>query len=295
MEREFDFERDGCLLLRQVIPMPVLDALIAHIDGQIGQYADWLHARGEIEETHSDLSFETRLVALNRGTEERLRSWNNIAMSAALYHLICHPAIVDALTPILGRDFGFNGDYHVRPKLPNSTYTAFPWHQDSQYYGPQSQHARIITVWIPMVDVDERNGCLQVLPGSQEWGLLGGKRGRDMNMRSFEDVEKRGIKPVRLPMRKGDIFLFSNLTYHQSTVNLTDAVRWSVDIRYTRIIEKHALAPDVLASETFMRDQLAASRVPISLHGDSERIACADWISQLAKQGWSVPWAELAD
>ena len=283
MDTRFDFERDGCLLLRQVVPDTVLDPLIAHISGEIGRYADDLYAKGEIEDTHADLPFETRLVALNRGTEARLRSWNNIAMSESLYNLICYPGIVEALVPLLGHDFGFNGDYHVRPKLPNSTYTAFPWHQDSQYYGAESQHARIITVWIPLVDVDEANGCLQVMPGSFAWGLLKGARGSDQNMRTFEDVASRG-QPVSLPMRKGDIFVFSNLTFHKSTVNLTDAVRWSIDIRYTRIPEQHQLAPEVRASEDFMRTKLRnTGRVPIALHGVTPRPSYAEWRQELAQ------------
>ncbi len=281
MQDEFDFERDGCLLQRQVIPHAILDSLIEHISEAIGQYADDLYRQGKIADTYADLPFATRLVALNRGSEARLRSWNNIAMSEALYNLICYSGIVEALAPLLGHDYGFNGDYHLRPKLPNSTFTAFPWHQDSQYYGAASQHARIITVWIPLVDVSEANGCLQVMPGSCTWGLLPGARGSDQNMRTFEDVEARG-KSVLLPMRKGDIFLFSNLTFHKSTVNLTDAVRWSIDIRYTRIPEHHRLAPEVQASEDFMRDKLRnTGRVPIALHGATPRLSYAEWRTAL--------------
>ncbi len=283
MDTRFDFAKDGCLLLRQVVPDAVLDPLIAHISDEIGRYADDLYAKGEIADTHADLPFGTRLVALNRGTEARLRSWNNIAMSESLYDLICYPGIVEALAPLLGHDYGFNGDYHLRPKLPGSTYTAFPWHQDSQYYGVDSQHAHIITVWIPMVDVDEENGCLQVMPGSFKWGLLQGARGADQNIRTFEDVEARG-EPVPLPMRKGDIFLFSNLTFHKSTVNLSDAVRWSIDIRYARIPEQHQLTPAVRASEDFMRNKLnSTGRVPIALTGATPRPSYAEWRSELAQ------------
>ena len=192
MDTQFDFERDGCLLVRNAVPSADLDPLIAHIEEAIDEYAQSLRAKGEISDIHEDLPFPDRLVALNRGTEERLRSWNNIAMGEGLYNVICHPGITRALLPILGPGFGFNGDYHVRPKLPNSSYTAFPWHQDSQYYGADSQHALIVTVWIPLVDVDERNGCLQVMPGSQTWGLLHGQRGADMNMRTNRDIDSMG-------------------------------------------------------------------------------------------------------
>ncbi len=281
-DTRFDFDRDGCLLVRNALGPRELDPLIQHIDQEIGRFADDLKRKGEIEDTFAALPFERRLVALGRESESRLRSWNNIALCQGLYDVICHPTITELLKPILGRDFGFNGDYHLRPKLPNSRYTAFPWHQDSQYYGRESQYARIITVWIPLVDVDQQNGCLQVLPGSWEWGLLHGARGADQNMRTAENVEQRGT-PVPLPMRKGDILLFSNLTFHQSTLNLTDAVRWSVDIRYARIIEKHDLAPEVLASETFMRQKLDKfRRVPIALEGASKRCSYQEWRTALA-------------
>ena len=281
---QFDFGRDGCLLVRDALDPRDLDPLIQHIDHEIGRFAEDLQRKGEIEDTFADLPFEKRLVALSREAESRLRSWNNIALCQGLYDVICHPAITEILEPILDRDFGFNGDYHLRPKLPNSSYTAFPWHQDSQYYGRESQHAKIITVWIPLVDVDQQNGCLQVLPGSWEWGLLHGERGADQNMRTAENVERRGT-PVSLPMRKGDLFLFSNLTFHKSTLNLTDAVRWSVDIRYSRVIEKHKFAPEVLASETFMRQKLDRfRRAPIALKGETERLSYPKWRAALERR-----------
>jgi len=75
--------------------------------------------------------------------------------------------------------------------MPNSQATAFPLHQDSQYYGKLSQHAYIITVWIPLVDVNEVNGCLYVIPGSHQWELIDSARDENQNMRSFVDVEER--------------------------------------------------------------------------------------------------------
>ncbi len=284
MDTQFDFERDGCLLVRNAVPPADLDPLIAHIEAAIDEYAQSLRAKGEISDMHEDLPFPDRLVALNRGTEERLRSWNNIAMGEGLYDVICHPGITRALMPILGPGFGFNGDYHVRPKLPNSKYTAFPWHQDSQYYGADSQHALIVTVWIPLVDVDERNGCLQVMPGSQTWGLLHGKRGADMNMRTNRDIDSMGTA-VPLPMRKGDVFLFSNLTFHKSTLNLTDAVRWSIDIRYSRTLDEHELSEQVIASEMFMQNKLAPNRARIPLAGTARRPTWDEWRAELAAKG----------
>ena len=225
------FERDGYFVVRDALPDSVLQPIRDLIERNVDAHARELQTKGEIESIHADASFERRLALLYRDSESRLRSWNTFLFSPELYALVRHPAILDALQPLLGAEISFNGDYHLRPKLPGSTYTAFPLHQDSQYYGPETGHILVISVWIPLVDVDERNGCLCLIPGSHKWGLLPGARRADHNMVSFEDVEQRGT-PVPEPMRCGDFLAFHNLTFHGSRVNRSDGVRWSVDVRF---------------------------------------------------------------
>ena len=225
------FETDGYFIVREALPDSVLQPIRDLIDRNVDAHARELQAKGAIESIHADASFERRLALLYRDSESRMRSWNTFLFSPELYALVRHEAILDALQPLLGEEISFNGDYHLRPKLPGSTNTAFPLHQDSQYYGPQTGHILVISVWIPLVDVDEHNGCLHLIPGSHKWGLLPGARRADHNMVSFEDVEQRGT-PVPEPMRRGDFLAFHNLTFHGSNVNQSDCVRWSVDVRF---------------------------------------------------------------
>ena len=225
------FERDGYLVVRNALPDPVLQPIRDLITRNVDAHARELQAKGAIESGHADASFERRLTLLYRDSESRMRSWNTFLFSPELYALVRHQAILDALQPLLGEEISFNGDYHLRPKLPGSTHTAFPLHQDSQYYGPETGHILVISVWIPLVDVDEHNGCLCLIPGSHRWGLLPGARRADQNMVSFEDVEQRGT-PVPEPMRCGDLLAFHNLTFHGSRVNRSDGVRWSADVRF---------------------------------------------------------------
>ena len=256
-----NYQRDGFLLVRQAIPPADLEPLRACIHRQVGIYANEMFDNGKIKDPFPNLPFGQRLAALHRENEIRLRSWNQPALGPELHELIQHPGIVDALEPLLGPNISFNGDYHLRPKMPDSELTAFPLHQDSQYYGKQSRHAHIITVWIPLVDVDEINGCLYLIPGSNSWELIESKRDKNMNMRSFEDPEKRGT-PIPMPMKKGDILLFSNMTFHGSKVNHTDEVRWSIDIRYCRTPGTYTAPPEVLAGEEFMRAKLERTKRP---------------------------------
>ncbi len=60
----------------------------------------------------------------------------------------------------------------LRPKVPQDKRTTVLWHQDSHYFGRDSSEKRIITVWIPLVDTDKKNGCMQIIPKSHSWGYV---------------------------------------------------------------------------------------------------------------------------
>ena len=276
------YKRDGYLLVRQAIPPADLEPFRARLQRQVGAYAQEMFDRGKIDRLHEELPFGQRLAALHRANELRLRSWDALGFGPELHALIHHPGIVDALDPHLGPNVSFNGDYHLRPKMPGSELTAFPLHQDSQYYGKPSQHAHIITVWIPLVDVDETNGCLYLIPGSNAWELIGSARDKNQNMRSFEDVEARAA-PVPMPMKLGDILLFSNMTFHGSKVNRSAEVRWSIDIRYCRTRGAYSAPPLVDQGEEFMRAKLERTgRLPLVVRGAGRTKTFEEWRAALA-------------
>jgi len=243
------YERNGYAVAPQALSAGDLTPFLAVLNRGVDALARKLMAEGKITDLHEGESFERRLASIAGGRDLGMRSWDDIAMGPELFGLIRHRAILDAVESLIGPEIFFNGDYHVRPKLPDSKLTAFPWHQDSQYYGEPTKHMHIITVTVPLVDVTLDNGCLWMIPGSQKWGLLAGARGADMNIRTFEDVESRGT-PTPVPMKFGDIMLFHNLTLHSSKLNKTDRVRWTLDLRYspTKEAREAAGAPDTECS-----------------------------------------------
>lgn len=159
------------------------------------------------------------------------------------------------LEALLGPEITYLWSFHIRSKLPQTfagnRLRRFHWHQDAQYFNSATSvpthRLRIVTAWVPLVDVDERNGCLWVIPGSHRWGLQDGARDEAGNMRSAQDVIERGA-PEPLILRRGDLAVFSNLTYHCSQLNRTRTVRWNVDLRYL---------PTPAAQSTAETDRLA--------------------------------------
>lgn len=223
----------GYLIQRQALKIPELASACTLIMVLVDRYASQLYQEGKISCLFEGEPFERRLVLINQQAELKASLWD-LAQAfdcPELFHLIRHPAILDRLESLLGPEISWTGSYVTRLKLPQNQGTVFPWHQDSQYYGQATQHLHVVSLWVPLVEVNEDNGCLYIIPGSHNWSLLKGQREEDNKVHTLEEVEQRGT-PVALPMKQGDILLFSNLTCHASKLNTSSSVRWSVDLRY---------------------------------------------------------------
>ena len=227
------YRNQGYLLMRQVLKPSDLAIVCALISLLVDKHASQLYHAEKISCLYENESFERRLALINQQTELRESLWDLVRAfdCPELFHLIQHPVILDMLESLIGPEISWTGSYVTRLKLPQNQGAIFPWHQDSQYYGQGTRHLHVVTLWIPLVDTNEDNGCLYVIPGSHKWNLLKGERGEDNKIYTFENVEQLG-QPLALPMRQGDILLLSNLTFHASKLNRSNNVRWNVDLRY---------------------------------------------------------------
>ena len=226
------YNEQGYLLIPGLLSEEDLAPVQRVIANTVDQIARNLHAEGKIENLYEDEPFSRRLVEVHSGVERESMSWNREVLSEAVYDLCVHPAVLDIAESLLGStEVTMNGDYWVRPKLPEEQLTTLPWHQDSDYYGAQTEPLHLLSIWMPLVDVDETNGCMQFIPGSHKWGLLPTVR-QGHHLVPSEDVEARG-RVETLPMAAGDAVAFRNLTFHRSLMNNSDGVRWSIDLRYS--------------------------------------------------------------
>lgn len=100
-------------------------------------------------------------------------------------------------------------------------------HQD--FYYIKDDPMTMIAAWIAMEDlIDEENGCLWVIPGSQKLGLL--PHGKVKNIAEHEpwtdETENIDLsKEIPVVMEKGDILFFHELLIHSSTRNRSQN-RW---------------------------------------------------------------------
>ncbi|MBO9607505.1 MAG: phytanoyl-CoA dioxygenase family protein [Paenibacillaceae bacterium] len=149
------------------------------------------------------------------------------------FHLMSNPKILDAVESLIGGELFANPVYNTRPKIPKIAAGAVPWHQDKSYW-PDANANPVITVWIPFVDANELNGCLHIKPRTQHKRLLKWHRETvsGTGYTALHNSQLGRTPTVALPVEAGSAILFNDRCLHMSTANLSDEVRWSVDLRY---------------------------------------------------------------
>ncbi len=114
-------------------------------------------------------------------------------------------------------------------KMPdgNRRRSDFPWHQDNGYVSIEPPNN--VTIWIALDDVDTRNGCVWVLPGSHLKGLLDHRAAGAESWHLTVKVEGDGIPAV---LKAGEAVAFTGLTLHRSKLNQTDQPRRAFFVEY---------------------------------------------------------------
>jgi ectoine hydroxylase-related dioxygenase (phytanoyl-CoA dioxygenase family) len=91
-----------------------------------------------------------------------------------------------------------------------------------------------MSVWVPLQDSDEDNGCLWVIPGSHAWGLqpYEQRQGGYCNKGLIAPDDFDFSQAVPVPARAGDVLLFSALLWHSSQGNRSDRMRRAFIVSY---------------------------------------------------------------
>jgi ectoine hydroxylase-related dioxygenase (phytanoyl-CoA dioxygenase family) len=155
-----------------------------------------------------------------------------------MYDFYRHPALVDLAEDLLGTsEIVAHSTFNARPKLPDQKWTTTPWHQDVQYYAnhyqnPEDVRIEVISMWIPLQRVTEQNSCLQVAPNFYQESVLDVHQDEESGFIGLSKEDAAKLKPVTIEMERGDILCFDQFVPHRALPNASDAVRWSMDIRY---------------------------------------------------------------
>ena len=141
-------------------------------------------------------------------------------------------AILDIVEPILGEDL-MVWTTHLYPKEPGDG-RFISWHQDAAHWGLDSD--QILTVWIALTPVTTGNGCMRMLPGSHEEGIVAHRDTWDRrNILTRGQTIERPIDEsaaVSVELRPGECSLHHVNLFHASHANESDERRVGLALRY---------------------------------------------------------------
>ncbi|MBP1994087.1 phytanoyl-CoA dioxygenase family protein [Paenibacillus eucommiae] len=235
-EQRVHYDTYGYLVLTDLLSEEDMQAPRQAMQEKVSMIADELYSDKMITDKLEHLPFESRLTELFKGMTDQDflkygRSWRD--RIPGYFHLMSNPKILDAVESLIGGEIFSNPVYNVRPKVPGVAAGAVPWHQDKSYW-PDANANPVITVWISFVDATLENGCLHIKPGTHRNKLLKWHEESQTGTgyTALRDSQLGKAETIALPVKAGTAILFNDRLLHMSTPNLSDGIRWSVDLRY---------------------------------------------------------------
>ncbi|MDE2748376.1 MAG: phytanoyl-CoA dioxygenase family protein [Chloroflexota bacterium] len=208
--------------------------------------ADWVDRtvqawvdQGLLDDGLAHLDLEHRLTdAWNEaGKPMYQRSPRRQIVSPELFEFMSEPHVIDIAEDLLGSPEVFmHGVFNLRPKLPDQRWTRTPWHQDSQYY-PSIAQVHTLSIWMPLMRVTAENSCLQVAEGYHRGDMYAITEDEETGFLGISKEERAALPGIPIEMEAGDALCFTQLTPHAALPNKSDAVRWSIDLRYQSIAD----------------------------------------------------------
>ena len=242
-----EFHSRGFLVVRGLLPAAVLEPLIEDMEEIIENAARELHNRGKIDDTHAGAPFDRRIALLTRDSGESVQGKVSFPLNLRrpIFDFLHNGRLLDAVEGLVGEEIFCNPTHHVRPKLPESHLEEqdhywiqlSPLHQDAAVLLPEADNTLVVTTWIPLVDCDETNGTIRVVPGLHRGALR--RHVRCPYGWQIADDEMPEEEPVPIAVRKGDVVFIHCRTPHGSGPNLSGQVRWSMDLRWNDARKPH--------------------------------------------------------
>ena len=196
-----------------------------------------------------------------------------------MHRLVSDERLVDIVEQFLGPDIAMWAAHYIA-KPPEHGQRVL-WHQDGSYWPLEPME--VTTIWLAATDSTRANGCLRVLPGTQNNRLLSRKEMVDVP--DGKNVLSSGIHPsmiddtdvVDLELQPGDVSLHNPRLIHSSEPNTSDRWRIGLTLRYiptsTRVMREGDRpilvrgAPDAGNSNTYAERPLYDPAVHMPFRG----------------------------
>lgn len=205
LQREYD--EKGYVIVREAV-----DANLAR---ETAEHVHWLAER-------------------NPGIRPEKFGHNMLVRDPFMHRLVGDDRLVDIVEQFIGSDVAMWAAHYIA-KPPRHGQRVL-WHQDGSYWPLEPME--VTTIWLAATASTRENGCLRVLPGTQNNRLL--SRREMIDVKDGKNVLESGIHPsqiddsrvVDLELQPGDVSVHNPKIIHGSEANTSDAWRIGLTLRY---------------------------------------------------------------
>lgn len=220
---KFHFDHEGYAIFRNVLD--------ADLVGEARQHVDWL---------------------LQKNPDTRPEQLHHFLMTDDPFwvRLISDDRLLDIAEQFIGPDIALFASHYICKRPYDGQ--AVLWHQDGTYWPLEPME--VVTLWLAIDNTDAENGCMRVLPRTQNMRLLTPEELVQQN--DGTNVLGSGIDPAQIDesqaidvlLAAGDVSVHHPNVIHGSNANTSSRWRRGLTIRYipasTRILseKKHPSA-----------------------------------------------------
>ena len=206
------FDRDGFVIFRNVLD--------ADLIAEASDHVDWLLTKNP----------ELRGEQLHHNLMEHDAFW---------VRLISDPRLLDIAEQFIGPNIGLFASHYIS-KPPFSGQQVL-WHQDGAFWPLEPME--VVTLWLAVDRADTENGCMRVIPGTQNLQLFDLKDAGDQVAVLDKETPAEFVeedKAVDIVLNPGDVEVHHPNIIHGSHANTSPRRRCGLTIRYiptsTRVI-----------------------------------------------------------
>lgn len=238
------FFEEGYVIVDKFFEKEELDPCRDAINRQVDELASMLHRGGKIQNLYKECGLFERLTKIESEFPGANIIMHKIGkLPQAFRDVWANPRLLNVVEQLIGPDIAGHPVWNLRTKTPQNEASTVPWHQDAAYLDNRSYEVLQVTAWVPLLDVNRDNGCMEVVAK----GHLSGKvathtccwgdtwyimLGEDEMQKTLGVNLEKDVVLCAVPY--GGMLLLNNMIPHRSLNNESNEIRWSLDLRWQR-------------------------------------------------------------
>jgi ectoine hydroxylase-related dioxygenase (phytanoyl-CoA dioxygenase family) len=238
------FENSGYIILKKIIKKKKIHQIQKTIFNRAKIYLN-----NKSFKSFNDINFHKDLIKLKKKNPKRFGSfYDSIQKSLEIYSIASDDRLisqVSSITKLNKENLSISGE-NIRIDVPNDKKHSLDWHQDRSYYFQNRDGNKGLVLWIPLINITKKIGPLKACAKSQKLGFISNYQIKRSNKQSstqrIVSFDEKSFEVLSLRVNCGDAILLNKNTIHASGKNISNLIRFSLQIRVHDLMD-----PDYLS------------------------------------------------